>query len=51
MTELIDYTARHVANDNVELACAFIQKKAIEKAVPELDKKLKDEFEVRAIFE
>jgi CCR4-NOT transcription complex subunit 1 len=26
-----------IANDNVELACAFIQKKAVEKAIPELD--------------
>ena len=26
--------------DNTELACAFIQKTAVEKAVPEIDKRL-----------
>lgn len=28
------------AQDNMELACAFIQKTAIEKAIPEIDKHL-----------
>ena len=31
-------TVSVIANDNVELACAFIQKKAkVEKAIPEID--------------
>jgi CCR4-NOT transcription complex subunit 1 len=34
----IDVTVSVIANDNVELACAFIQKKAVEKAIPEIDK-------------
>ncbi len=46
--ENIDVTVSVVANDNVELACAFIQKKAIEKALPDIDAKLKPEFEARA---
>jgi CCR4-NOT transcription complex subunit 1 len=29
-----------MATDNVELACAFIQKTAVEKAIPEMDKRL-----------
>ena len=29
-----------VSADNTELACAFIQKTAVEKAVPEIDKEL-----------
>ena len=37
--ESIDPTANLIANDNVELACAFIQKKAVEKAIPEIDKR------------
>ena len=32
--ETIDPTVASIANDNVEIACAFIQKKAIEKAIP-----------------
>ena len=30
--------------DNTELACAFIQKTAVEKAVPEMDKRLSEVF-------
>ena len=29
--ETVDVTVSVIANDNVELACAFIQKKAVEK--------------------
>merc|ERR1719318_2435903 len=43
----IDVTVSVVANDNVELACAFIQKKAVEKAIPEIDKRLSAEIELR----
>ena len=39
--EAIEMTGTMVARDNVELACAFIQKKAVEKALPEIDKRLK----------
>jgi CCR4-NOT transcription complex subunit 1 len=45
----IEMTVAVIANDNVELACAFIQKKAIEKAILEIDKRLKTEFEMRAL--
>ena len=35
---VLDVTLSVIANDNVELACAFIQKKAkVEKAIPEID--------------
>merc|ERR1719225_625038 len=47
--EAIEMTVTVIANDNVELACAFIQKKAIEKAILEVDKRLKAEFEQRLI--
>ncbi len=38
--ELIEAAAQAVAQDNVELACTFIQKTAVEKAIPEMDKRL-----------
>ena len=38
--EFIEQTANMVAADNVELACCFIQKTAIEKAIQEIDKRL-----------
>jgi len=47
--ETIDPTVASIANDNVEIACAFIQKKAIEKAIPEIDKRLNVEFELRKL--
>ena len=47
--EAIEMTVTVIANDNVELACAFIQKKAIEKAILEVDKRLKIEFEQRLL--
>merc|ERR1719266_1741022 len=43
----IDVTVSVIANDNVELACAFIQKKAVEKAIPEIDKRLNMEIDMR----
>lgn len=36
-----------LATDNMELACAFIQKTAVEKALPELDKRLISDYEAR----
>ena len=38
--ELIEQAAQVLAQDNTELACAFIQKTAVEKAIPEMDKRL-----------
>merc|ERR1719447_1492695 len=43
----VDVTVSVIANDNVELACVFIQKKAVEKAIPEIDKRLNVEIELR----
>merc|ERR1719495_1950125 len=47
--DAIDVTVSVIANDNVELACAFIQKKAVEKAIPEIDKRLNVEVELRKL--
>lgn len=41
--------ATQIANDNTELACAYIQKTAIEKAIPEIEKRLVTDFEVRKL--
>lgn len=38
--DLVEQAATVAAQDNMELACAFIQKTAIEKAIPEIDKRL-----------
>ncbi|XP_069757054.1 CCR4-NOT transcription complex subunit 1 isoform X2 [Narcine bancroftii] len=45
--ELMEQAAAQVAQDNCELACCFIQKTAVEKAGPEMDKRLATEFELR----
>lgn len=45
--EMVEQAARVSAQDNMELACAFIQKTAIEKAIPEIDKHLVSEYERR----
>jgi len=37
---MIEKAAQVVAQDNTELACVFIQKTAVEKAIPEIDKRL-----------
>lgn len=47
--ELAEQAANIVAADNMELACAFVQKTAIEKAIPEMDKRLLNEIELRKI--
>lgn len=47
--ELADQAANVVAAENMELACCVIQKTAIEKAIPEIDKRLLNEFELRKI--
>ncbi|XP_068115836.1 CCR4-NOT transcription complex subunit 1-like [Hyperolius riggenbachi] len=45
--ELMEQAANQVAQDNYELACCFIQKMAMEKAGPEMDKRLAVEYELR----
>lgn len=47
--ELIEQAANTVAAENMELACAFVQKTAIEKAIPEMDKRLLNDIELRKI--
>lgn len=47
--EMIEQAASIVAQDNMELACAFVQKTAVEKAIPEIDKRLMSEYELRKI--
>ena len=37
---MIEQAASAISDDNTELACAFIQKTAVEKALPEMDKRL-----------
>lgn len=41
--------AEQIANDNAELACAFIQKAAIEKAMPEIEKRLAADYDMRKL--
>ena len=38
--DMTEQAAQVLAQDNVELCCAFIQKTAVEKAIPEMDKRL-----------
>uniref|UniRef100_A0A8C4S2Q2 CCR4-NOT transcription complex, subunit 1 n=1 Tax=Erpetoichthys calabaricus TaxID=27687 RepID=A0A8C4S2Q2_ERPCA len=38
--EMMEQAAAQIAQDNCELACCFIQKTAVEKAGPEMDKRL-----------
>ena len=38
--EQLEHVAAAVALDNLELACAFIQKSAVEKCLIEIDKRL-----------
>uniref|UniRef100_A0A8C3EE09 CCR4-NOT transcription complex subunit 1 n=1 Tax=Corvus moneduloides TaxID=1196302 RepID=A0A8C3EE09_CORMO len=45
--DMMEQAAAQLAQDNCELACCFIQKTAVEKAGPEMDKRLATEFELR----
>lgn len=45
--ELVEQAAQMLAQDNVELCCAYIQKTAVEKALPEMDKRLHNDYELR----
>uniref|UniRef100_T1DC70 CCR4-NOT transcription complex subunit 1 n=1 Tax=Cupiennius salei TaxID=6928 RepID=T1DC70_CUPSA len=47
--DMADHAAEMVARDNLELACCFIQKTAVEKALPEIDKRLSSEYEARKL--
>lgn len=47
--DLAEQASNVVAQENMELACAFIQKTAIEKAIPEIDKRLVNEIELRKL--
>lgn len=47
--EIIESAAAVLATENMELACAFIQKTAVEKALPELDKRLISDYEMRKL--
>ena len=38
--DMIEQAAQVIAQDNTELASAFIQKTAVERAIPEMDKRL-----------
>lgn len=38
--DMIEQAATVIAQDNIELASAFIQKTAVERAIPEIDKRL-----------
>ena len=43
----MEQAASLTAQDNVEPACAFIQKTAVEKSISEIDKRLATEFDLR----
>ncbi|XP_068619927.1 CCR4-NOT transcription complex subunit 1 isoform X4 [Battus philenor] len=45
--DIVESAAAVLATENMELACAFIQKTAVEKALPELDKRLMGDYEIR----
>ncbi|CAK8681219.1 CCR4-NOT transcription complex subunit 1-like isoform X2 [Clavelina lepadiformis] len=45
--EMVDQAASVIAADNVELACCFIQKTAVERAIMDMDKKMATEYELR----
>ncbi|KAG8177929.1 hypothetical protein JTE90_000793 [Oedothorax gibbosus] len=45
--EMTEHASEVVATENLELACCFIQKTAVEKALPEIDKRLSSEYDAR----
>lgn len=44
---MVEQAVTVLAQENMELACVFIQKTAVEKALIEIDKRLAGEYEVR----
>ncbi|XP_070201958.1 CCR4-NOT transcription complex subunit 1-like isoform X11 [Littorina saxatilis] len=47
--EMLDQACSAIAGDVVDVCTAFIQKTAVERAVPEMDKRLANEFELRKV--
>lgn len=47
--DMIEQAATIIAQDNTELAAAFIQKTAVERAIPEMDKRLASDFDARKV--
>ncbi|GFQ94535.1 CCR4-NOT transcription complex subunit 1 [Trichonephila clavata] len=47
--EMTEQASDVVAQENLELACCFIQKTAVEKALPEIDKRLSSEYDARKL--
>ncbi|ESO03541.1 hypothetical protein HELRODRAFT_157038 [Helobdella robusta] len=47
--ELIDHASQIIAQDNAELATVFLQKTAIDRAIPEIDKRLASDYEARRV--
>src|SRR5699024_6072758 len=45
--ELIDITATTIVNDNIDLCVCYVQKTCMDRAIDELDTKLKVEYEIR----
>lgn len=45
--DMLEQTISTIAGENMEIACVFIQKAAVEKALTEIDKKLAPEYEIR----
>ncbi|KAL3860717.1 hypothetical protein ACJMK2_010802 [Sinanodonta woodiana] len=45
--DMIEQAAQLIAQENTELASAFVQKTAVERALPEIDKRLATEFDFR----
>jgi CCR4-NOT transcription complex subunit 1 len=45
--DMVEIAAGQLAADNTELACVFIQKSAMEKAVQEIDKLLAQDYDIR----
>ena len=46
-SEQINMTIDVISNDNVELAVPFVQKKAVDKAIAEIDNRLQPEYQRR----
>lgn len=46
---MIEQASTVIAQENMDLACVFIQKTAVEKSLLEIDKRLTPEYEARKI--
>lgn len=45
--DMVEQASSLIATENMELACAFMQKTAVEKSLAEIDKRLASEYEAR----